>query len=116
MGRWEAGDRDILIVLDAGYDAPRMAHLLEGLPVEVLGRMRKPVPVPWTSPPQGGRPPKHGKECRFAKPDTRGELNVATAQVTDRHATVRAMALGPHPSWSDHPLREDRSRRRTPRY
>lgn len=40
MGRWRAGDRDILIVFDAGYDAPRMAHLLDGLPVEVLGRMR----------------------------------------------------------------------------
>ncbi|GGZ78245.1 hypothetical protein GCM10010344_51540 [Streptomyces bluensis] len=45
---------------------------LAGLRVEVLGRMRtervmrKPVPVPWISPPQGGRPPKHGKEfhCR----------------------------------------------------
>ncbi len=40
MGRWHVGDRDILIVFDAGYDAPRMAHLLAGLPVEVLGRMR----------------------------------------------------------------------------
>ncbi|WP_327315324.1 transposase [Streptomyces sp. NBC_01235] len=62
MGRRHAGDRDILIVFDAGYDAPRMAYLLEGLPVAVLGRMRtdrvmrKPVPVPWISPPQGGRP------------------------------------------------------------
>jgi hypothetical protein len=40
MGRWHIGDRDILIVFDAGYDAPRMSHLLHGLPVEVLGRMR----------------------------------------------------------------------------
>ncbi|GAA0957818.1 hypothetical protein GCM10009576_085790 [Streptomyces rhizosphaericus] len=40
MGRWHFGDRDILVVFDAGYDAPRMAHLLRGLPVEVLGRMR----------------------------------------------------------------------------
>lgn len=64
-GQWRQGDTDILIVFDAGYDAPRMAHLLHGLPVEVLGRsdrvMRKPVPRPWISPPQGGRPPKHGK-------------------------------------------------------
>jgi hypothetical protein len=29
-GRWRQGDRDILVVLDAGYDAPRMAYLLEG--------------------------------------------------------------------------------------
>jgi hypothetical protein len=61
MGRWHPGDRNILVVFDAGYDAPRMAHLLARLPVEVLGRMRadrvmrKPVPVPWVSPPQGGR-------------------------------------------------------------
>lgn len=78
MGRWKAGDRDILIVFDAGYDAPRIAYLLEGLPVEILRRMRtdrvtrKPVPVPWVSPPQGGRPPKHGKEFRFAHHDTWG--------------------------------------------
>ena len=26
----------------AGYDVPRMAHLLRGLPAEVLGRMRRP--------------------------------------------------------------------------
>ncbi|MEV5646503.1 hypothetical protein AB0L67_41730, partial [Streptomyces flaveolus] len=43
---------------------------------EVLGRMRsdpvirKPVLVPWISPLHGCRPPKHGNEYRFAKPDT----------------------------------------------
>lgn len=61
--QWQAGDPGVLVVLDAGYDAPRIAHLLPDLPVEVLGRlrsdrvMRKPVPVPWICPPQGGRPP-----------------------------------------------------------
>jgi hypothetical protein len=75
-----------------------MAYLLEGLPVEVFGRMRtdrvmrKPVPVPRISPPQGGRPPKHGTEFRFAKPDTWGESEASTVQVTDRHGTARAMA------------------------
>lgn len=39
-GRWCEGNPDILIVFDAGYDAPRMAYLLSGLPVEILGRMR----------------------------------------------------------------------------
>lgn len=53
--------------------------------------MRKPVPVPWTSPPQGGRPPKHGKEFPFAKPDTWGEPDADTAAVTDRYGIVRAM-------------------------
>ncbi|MFJ9763879.1 transposase [Streptomyces erythrochromogenes] len=46
-------------VLDAGYDAPRIAHLLADMPIEVLGRlrsdrvMRKPVPIPWICPPCG---------------------------------------------------------------
>lgn len=40
QGQWEDGDPDILVVFDAGYDAPRMAYLLTGLPIEVLGRMR----------------------------------------------------------------------------
>jgi hypothetical protein len=115
MGRWHVGDRDILVVFDAGYDAPRMAHLLSGLPVEVLGRMRsdrvmrKPVPVPWISPPQGGRPPKHGKEFCFANPETWGEPDAAKVQVTDRYGTARAMAwdrihprLTTRSAWIDH--------------
>ncbi|MEU2113961.1 transposase [Streptomyces sp. NPDC019507] len=116
MDRWTVGDRDILVVFDAGYDAPRMAHLLEGLPAQVLGRMRtdrvmrKPVPVPSVSPPQGGRPPKHGKEFRFAKPDTRGEPvdglaagetvpacagAVASALVITRAAAVTSLTPAP---------------------
>lgn len=39
-GQWQTGDPDILVVLDAGYDAPRIAYLLADLPVEILGRMR----------------------------------------------------------------------------
>ncbi|GAP47517.1 transposase is4 family protein [Streptomyces azureus] len=39
-GQWRDGDQDILIVLDAGYDAPCIAHLLADLPVEISGRMR----------------------------------------------------------------------------
>ncbi len=67
QGQWEAGDNDILVVFDAGYDAPRIAYLLTGLPVEVLGRMRadrvmrRPAPSLKEyalSYPQGGRPPK----------------------------------------------------------
>ncbi|MEU9321614.1 hypothetical protein [Streptomyces sp. NPDC048295] len=29
---WTSGDHDVLIVLDTGYDAPCIAHLLSGLP------------------------------------------------------------------------------------
>ncbi|MFI1503662.1 NF041680 family putative transposase [Streptomyces sp. NPDC020597] len=118
MGRWHVGDRNILIVFDAGYDAPRMAHLLDGLPVEVLGRMRSDRVMRRPRPslkeyalayPQGGRPPKHGKEFRFAKPETWGEPDAATVQVTDRYGTVSAMAwdrihprLTTRSAWIDH--------------
>lgn len=37
-GQWRPGDLDILIVADAGYDAPRLAYLLGDLPVAVLAR------------------------------------------------------------------------------
>ncbi|MER5852945.1 NF041680 family putative transposase [Streptomyces sp. NPDC002012] len=114
-GQWEKGDPEILVVFDASYDAPRMAYLLDGLPVEVLGRMRsdrvmrRPVPATWTQPRQGGRPPKHGSEFRFARPDTWGEPDAATATVTDRYGTAQAMAWNRlHPklttrnAWIDH--------------
>ncbi|GAA3838532.1 hypothetical protein GCM10023083_82680 [Streptomyces phyllanthi] len=66
-GQWADGDPDILVVLDAGYDAPRIAFLLRNLPVEVLGRMRSDRVLRRSTPPRvydpkGGRPPKHGGE------------------------------------------------------
>ncbi|MFG2993447.1 transposase [Streptomyces sp. NPDC048257] len=110
-GQWRDGDANILVVLDAGYDAPRIARLLADLPVEILGRlrsdrvMRKPVPVPWICPPQGGRPPKHGGEFVFGDPATWGAAThgAATAQGWDRlhpRLTRRAACLdreGPLP-------------------
>ncbi|BBC29177.1 uncharacterized protein SGFS_004680 [Streptomyces graminofaciens] len=118
QGQWEEGDPDILVVFDAGYDAPRMAYLLHGLPVEVLGRMRadrvmrRPTPSLKEyalSYPQGGRPPKHGKEFRFARSDTWGEPDAETVQVTDRYGTAQAMAwdrihprLTTRSAWIDH--------------
>ncbi len=118
MGPWHVGGRDILIVFDAGYDAPRMAYLLAVLPVEVLGRMRtdRVMRRPTLSLreyslayPQGGRPPRHGKELRFAKPETWGQPDAATTQVTDRCGAARAMAwdrlhrrLTTRSAWIDH--------------
>ncbi len=66
-GQWREGDPEILVVLDAGYDAPRIAHLLGDLPVQILGRlrsdrvMRHPTP-PRVYEPQGRTAPKHGSE------------------------------------------------------
>ncbi len=118
QGQWEAGEPDVLIVFDTGYDAPRMAYLLDSLPVEALGRMRtdrvmrRPAPTLKeyaAAYPQGGRPPKHGKEFRFAKPDTWGDPDTETVRVTDRYGTAKAMAWNRiHPrlttrsAWIDH--------------
>ncbi|MFD9796705.1 NF041680 family putative transposase [Streptomyces sp. NPDC059070] len=118
QGQWESGDDGILVVFDAGYDAPRMAYLLDGLPIEVLGRMRsdrvmrRPAPSrkEWDlAHPLGGRYPKHGKEFRFAKPDTWGQPDAETVQVTDRYGTAQAMAwdrihprLTTRSAWIDH--------------
>lgn len=66
-GQWKPGDLDVMVVPDAGYDVPRFAYGLADLPVEVLGRTRsdrvllRPTPK-YAHPPQGGRPPKHGRE------------------------------------------------------
>jgi hypothetical protein len=38
--QWRPGDRDILIVMDAGHDVKRLAWLLRDLPVELVGRLR----------------------------------------------------------------------------
>lgn len=39
-GHWRPGDPEILLVADAGYDGPRLAHVLADLPITVLVRMR----------------------------------------------------------------------------
>ncbi len=72
-GQWQPGDRNVLIVMDAGYDVIRLAWLLRDLPVELVGRMRSdrslrlPKP-PRVHDPRGGRPPRHGREFRLADP------------------------------------------------
>jgi hypothetical protein len=93
--RW-LRDPDIVVVLDAGYDAPRIAHLLADLPVEVLGRMRsdrvlaRPSP-PWM-PGTSGRPPKHGGEFVFGDPTTWAVEQAVTTTDTRLYGTAIAQA------------------------
>lgn len=96
-GRYKPQDPDMLIVLDAGYDVPRIAFLLAGLPVEVLGRMRSDRVMRRSTParvhdPKGGRPPKHGGEFVFGQPATWGEPQAATTTETTRYGTANATA------------------------
>ncbi|MCX5165467.1 transposase [Streptomyces sp. NBC_00264] len=78
--QWRPGDPKVLVVLDTGYDTPRIAHLLDDLPLEILGRlrsdrvMRRPAPSRKEfslANPKGGRLPKHGGEFVFGDPATR---------------------------------------------
>lgn len=112
-GQWQQGDLYILVVLDAGYDAPRIAYLLGSLPVEILGRMRSDRvlrrPVPPRTPGTNGRPPKHGGEFVFGDSSTWGSeqavttadtrlYGIATAQAWDRlHPRLTRRA-----AWTDH--------------
>lgn len=113
-GQWKPGDPEVLVVLDAGYDAPRIAHLLAGLPVEILGRLRSDrVMRRATSPrvydPKGGRPSKHGGESVFGDPSTWGTEQAVTTTDTRLYgkATAQAWArLNPRltrrAAWNDH--------------
>ncbi|MGW9370286.1 hypothetical protein ACWGVR_09725 [Streptomyces xanthophaeus] len=71
--------------------------------------MRKPVPVPWISPPQGSRPPKHWGEFIFGDPATWGEATAATVTTTERYWTATVQAwdrlhrrLTRRAAWLDH--------------
>jgi hypothetical protein len=112
-GHWHDGDRDILIVMDAGYDVTRLAFVLADLPVELLGRIRSDrvlrLPKPPRPPGTGGRPPKHGPEFALGKPATWPEPQHTTTTATTRYGTAAASSWDRlHPRlthrtcWIDH--------------
>ena len=99
-GQWQAGDRDILIVLDAGYESPRIAWLLRDLPVEILGRMRSDRVLRRATPPrvyqpQGGRPAKHGGEFIFGDSATWEVEHAVTLTDTRLYGQGEGAGLGP---------------------
>ncbi|WP_425541294.1 transposase [Streptomyces rimosus] len=98
-GQWKPGDPHVLVALDAGYDAPRIAHLLADLPVEILGRlrsdrvMRRPAPFRKAfalANPLGGRPPKHGGEFVLGNPSAWGVEQAATVTETRLYGKATA--------------------------
>jgi hypothetical protein len=60
-GQWRPGDFDVMVVLDAGYDVPRIAHLPADLPVEVLGRMRSDRVLRCPAPPYARQVKRQGQ-------------------------------------------------------
>lgn len=117
-GQWRPGDPEALVVLDAGYDAPRIAPLLGDLPVEVLGRLRSDRVMRRTTPsreefhlanPKGSRPPKHGGEFVFGDSATRDTEQAVTTTDTRLYGKATAQAWDRlHPrlprraAWLDH--------------
>ncbi|WP_106186336.1 transposase [Umezawaea tangerina] len=100
-GQWREGDPEILVVLDTGYDTPRIAYLLGDLPVLVLGRMRAHrvlrCPAPRRLAGINGRPPERGGEFVFGDPAIWGDEHVVTSTDTRFYgmATVRARNRSP---------------------
>ncbi|WP_326756772.1 transposase [Streptomyces hirsutus] len=95
-GQWTDGDPEILIVVDAGYDVPRLAFLLKDLPVQVLGRMRSDRVLRRAAPPREpgvrGRPPRHGGEFVFGAPATWNTPDAQTVTATRLYGTATARA------------------------
>jgi DDE superfamily endonuclease len=94
-GHWQAGDPDILIVFDAGYDIMRLAFLLASLPVELVGRLRSDRVLYFPAPPgrcdgRPGRRPRHGKEFRLCDEAAWPPPAVTTITQTTRYGTARA--------------------------
>lgn len=93
-GQHRSGDAPIAVVTDGGYDVPRLAWQLRDLPVIIVGRLKSDRvlygrPGPWSG---RGRPPKHGRACRMADPDTWGGPDTASSTETARYGRLEAMA------------------------
>jgi DDE superfamily endonuclease len=97
-GHWHPGDPDILVVFDAGYDLTRLAWLLAGLPVEVMGRLRSDrvmyFPAPAREPGTNGRPVRHGAAFRLDGKEPWPAPAVTTVTETTRYGTATAVAWG----------------------
>lgn len=112
-GRWQAGGPDIVIVSDAGSDVTRLAWVLRDLPVGLVGRVRSDRVMRLPKPPRmhgvSGRPPKHGPEFRFTKPETWPGPAITTVTDTTNYGKAETQAWDlVHPrlthrsSWLDH--------------
>ena len=96
-GHWREDDPAILVVFDAGYDITRLAFLLTGLPVALLGRLRSDRVLYFPAPParrdgRPGRRPRHGSEFRPADEATWPPAAVTTITPTTRYGTAAASA------------------------
>ena len=117
-GQWRDGDPDIIIVLDAGYNAARLAWLLAGLPVCLVVRVRSDRvfygPPPSRRAGRAGRPPRHGTRVACGDPATwagDGAPAAVTQAGPARYGPLSVMAwprvhqqlTRDSAGWEDHP-------------
>jgi hypothetical protein len=95
-GQWADGDPAIIIVMDAGYNVARLAHLLADLPAVLVARVRADRvfyrPGPPKAPGLAGRRPRHGTPVKCANPATWGGAAVGQQRQQARHGPVQAVA------------------------
>lgn len=121
-GHWRTGDPQVWVVMDAGYDAARLAWLLRDLPVRVLARLRSDRvlrrPVRPRQPGMLGRSRRHSGEFIFGDPASWDDPDVTTVTETRLYGTATARAWHRlHPRltrWADWPRPADPGRRPDP--
>lgn len=113
-GAWSHGDPPVLIVMDSGYDAIRLAFLLADLPVQVCARVRSDRVFAAPAPPcradgKPGRPPRHGASMKLndpaGHPDPAGhgsDLHPRFGDVTIRAWTRMHQILDRRGGWTGH--------------
>ncbi len=118
-GHWKDGDPDIIIALDAGYHPARLAHLLAGLPVTLVVRVRADRvfygPPPPKAPGTAGRRARHGTPVACADPAAWEGAQVTAAAESARYGPLAVTAwqrmhqqLHRHSSgWEDWPQEKE---------
>jgi len=114
-GHWTDGDPPILVALDAGYHASRLAWLLAGLPVTLVVRVRADRVFYRHVPPRAagtpGRQGRHGAPVSCADPATWAGAQVAAAADSARCGPLAVTAwhrvhqqlTRQNSGWEDHP-------------
>ncbi|MFI6937433.1 hypothetical protein [Streptomyces sp. NPDC050287] len=96
-GQWKPGDPEVLVVLDAGYDAPGSPTCSAICPSRSSADSAQTVPCGRPTPPRvydrkGGRPPKHGGEFVFGDRVTWGSEHAVTVTDTRLYGKATAQA------------------------
>jgi hypothetical protein len=118
-GHWQPGDPPMLVVLDSGYDACRLAYVLADLPLQLIGRLRADRVLLGPAPPRPadgrrptGRPRRHGAVMTLAEPSSWPEPTTRSTTETVRYGQAQATSWDRmHPrlthrgGWADHPGR-----------